>query len=641
MTKPGFVVGSLSVALAAALTAEGRTEQMFIGDMDMDMQGQMASPMLHTPFAMLDVPLGEGKPPTAKARPASLSGSTIAALAKGSLVIDGDSGALIRLDDSAEPTHRLKVGAGASQLVVDRARDIAFVADRFGDRIVVADVKNGVKKSRIIPTRAEPYGVALSPDGNTLLVTTVADRNLTAYDATTGDERWSLEIGPEPRGVAISPDGTEAMVTLLTTGAVARVSLDDDPSVSYIALSPPKQANANRFGFGATTAASEDAGRGFARGAFATTYIGHDLAIVPHQISTPHQDTGHNEVQSSYGGGGSFNPPIAHRVAWIGSDRHVALGHISVHQPRAVAYDAGSDTLFVAGYGSEQVMALSDASQASVGMQWTAAVNTGSTALCGPNGLAIADDGNVLVYCELTQTVATLATLDDRTGVAVAVSKPVATTKLTEQQQRGRAMFRAGNDARLSTMGAMACASCHPEGRTDGLSWRIEGKSMQTPLLAGRLDGAHPFKWDGGDKTLDDSLRNTVTRLGGTGITSEQADDLEAFLLTLEPPRPPTTNTRAAARGKKLFESDATGCATCHSGALLSNGKSYDLADDLPKVDTPSLIGLSSSAPYYHDGSASTLHAVLLETGTIHGMGNTSSLSDREVEDLIAYLQTL
>ena len=72
-----------------------------------------------------------------------------------------------------------------------------------------------------------------------------------------------------------------------------------------------------------------------------------------------------------------------------------------------------------------------------------------------------------------------------------------------------------------------------------------------------------------------------------------------------------------------------------------SSTHTHDLAHDLPQVDTPSLIGVAVSAPYYHDGSASTLRAVLLENGSIHDMGNTVHLSDRDIDDLIAYLRTL
>ena len=203
-------------------------------------------------------------------------------------------------------------------------------------------------------------------------------------------------------------------------------------------------------------------------------------------------------------------------------------------------------------------------------------------------------------------------------------------------------LFRRGGDARLSTRGAMACAGCHAEGRTDGLSWRIQGQALQTPILAGRLLDTHPFKWDGKDPTLDTSLRNTVTRLGGRGITVQEAADLQAFLLALAPPRPPTVqDPRLAAEGKRLFHDGTTGCDSCHSGPSLADGASYDLDTELGETDTPALVGLAHSAPYYHDGSARTLRSLLVENGRVHGMGETGHLDDHQIDALVAYLRTL
>jgi len=134
----------------------------------------------------------------------------------------------------------------------------------------------------------------------------------------------------------------------------------------------------------------------------------------------------------------------------------------------------------------------------------------------------------------------------------------------------------------------------------------------------------------------------TVKRLGGRGITTSQAKDLQAYLTSLPKPRTPTIkNKYAVARGKKLFHSKSVGCFKCHSGPRLTNGKSYDLAANMKKVDTPSLIGIAHSAPYYHDGSAASLRALLLDNGTVHGMGKLSKLNEHKINDLIAYLRTL
>ncbi|HEU5059087.1 MAG TPA: c-type cytochrome, partial [Kofleriaceae bacterium] len=91
----------------------------------------------------------------------------------------------------------------------------------------------------------------------------------------------------------------------------------------------------------------------------------------------------------------------------------------------------------------------------------------------------------------------------------------------------------------------------------------------------------------------------------------------------------------------RLFASDATGCASCHGGSKMTDRQSHALAHDIEATDTPSLIGLAGSAPYFHDGSAATLEALLTDRGSVHGMGKTARLSEKQIDDLVAYLETL
>lgn len=626
-------------------------------------------------FQLVDPALGELHAPKTRA-PASLQGSTIAAVKDGALVIDGDSGKLIRTDHDGNVKAELDIGANASQLVVDAQRQRAFVADRAHDRVVVVDLADGgLANVDAFRTAAEPFGLALSPDAKTLLVTAVADQRLTAFDTTTGDQKWNLELGPEPRGVSISPDGDEALVTFLTTGSIARVELSSSPKLSFVSLDPAPPANTNTPTIGldqqvqaqqqqidGVPAAKKpkkpvhnpDKGRGFVRNVFGAAFVGNGLAVVPHQLSTPHLDS-NNEfegVSSGYGGGNGFTAPINHRLAFLATPERgsnegtkTAMASTSLHQPRAMAYDSKSDTLYVAGYGSDDIVAVSDVSQASVHLGWqhNLADSSGS---CAPDGLAVdSDTGNVLAFCSLTRKVVRLSGDPDSTVApkVVSYSGELAKSKMSASETRGKKLFRQGRSAMISTFGAMACESCHPEGRADGLTWFLQGNTLQTPLLAGRLDGdVHPFKWDGQDKDLKASLTNTVKRLGGSGISAKDAKDLQAFLQSRPAPRTPSVeDAKAVARGKSLFESSTTGCLNCHDGPMSTDGKRHDIATDLPEVDTPSLIGLATSAPYYHDGSASTLEAVLRNNGSIHSMGRTSRLSDAQIGDLVAFLETL
>src|SRR5690606_1007658 len=57
--------------------------------------------------------------------------------------------------------------------------------------------------------------------------------------------------------------------------------------------------------------------------------------------------------------------------------------------------------------------------------------------------------------------------------------------------------------------------------------------------------------------------------------------------------------------------------------------------------DTPTLLGIWQTAPYLHDGSAPTLFDVLTTKNPDGLHGETSSLSETELRQLVAYLEQL
>jgi DNA-binding beta-propeller fold protein YncE/mono/diheme cytochrome c family protein len=646
MVRTRFLLGAAAMALAVGATADAGARSKIRPRFKEPLPHFQQVRAFQPDFLMTDPAVGGVKAPAATKRTVSLNGSTIATFAGDLLVVDADSGKLLRTDGEDAVVASIDIGRDAAQIVVDQKHRVAYVSDRRADRIVVVGLDDGLTERDAWRTEREPFGLALSPDGSTLLATSVADGTVTAYSTESGLQRWSAKVGPEPRGVAVSPDGSQALVTFLTMGSVARLKLGaDHPTVEYQTLDPAAPTIRSNFNqpFGGAGPLDGDQGRSFARNAFAAIFVGNSVAVVPHQLSTPHLPDGGNERPSSgYGGGSGFQAPITHRLAFFetegarGSTMDAAFATTSVHQPRAVAYDPGTDTLYVAGYGSDDMMAFANVSQVSVRMAWKATIAPG----CGPTGLTVdGDTGNVFAYCSLTRTTAKISKGSQGVGV---VSPELAKSHLSAAAQRGREIFRRGKSPKLSQGGAMSCSNCHAEARADGLTWFLQGNTLQTPLLAGRLKGAHPFKWDGKDPTLTASLTNTVKRLGGSGLSKDEVADLSAFLESIEPPRAPTVeDSTAVARGKDLFESDETGCAECHYGKLLTDKKSHSMASDLPEVDTPSLIGLAHSAPYYHDGSAQTLTALLEGKGKIHGMGRTTRLDDAEIDDLVAYLETL
>jgi DNA-binding beta-propeller fold protein YncE len=627
-----FVLGVLAVA---ALPTSYAVAKRMVRDFEISVPA----------FELVGRPLGGARP--AAAAPAYLTASRIAALDDGALAIDADTGSLFRTDLRGKAVAQVAIGADAGLLAFDPVSKLAYVADRNGDKVAVVSVGEKLAIARTLKTPVEPYAVALTPDRSTLLVATIADRTLVALDTATGAERWRTAIGREPRGLAVSPDGARALVSYLVTGTIDQIGLREAHHAEHVALATPVSPRRHRFRGGDR---DDDS---FARASFAVTFMGENQAVVPFQRETPVQQRDGSERVSSYGGG--VEPPITHQLAFIGFGKATSpqvTAQIAQHQPRALAWDGQRDALYVAGLGSDTILQLKSASTIGIAQGLTASL-TRSGERCGPDGLAIAPSGDLLVWCSFSRSVhrVTVTTAEAK-GSATDLVAPVATlakvqpgptlsaSRMTQAQHAGMVLFHTA-DAAMAERGAMACASCHPDARADGLSWRIEKHELQTPVLAGRIVNTHPYKWDGGDKDLTTSLTMTMKRLGVRGLGTEQTAQLAAYVSKLPAVRTPTRDAVTVTRGKKLFDSAELGCRTCHDGAAFTDQGRHKLSGDLAESDTPSLLGLAASAPYFHDGSAATLEALLRDRGAVHGMSETSRMSDKDVADLVAFLETL
>ena len=599
-------------------------------------------------------------------------GGTVVADIHGLLVAERNAAAVVRADRDGNPVASLGFAGLLGELVTDGG-GTAFVADRAGNRLVRLDTSHSdsLREDTSAPV-AEPYGLALSPDGKTIYVTSIADHRLVALDTKTMKVSWSVQLRAEPRGVAVAPDGTRAMVGFLNSGVLAEVHLDTrGETVQWHALDPRDHVKVEMveddWGEGmiaeATIAEARSRfqvptgqGRRYARNVFGVTYLGHGQVAVPHQVSTPQMKRiPSRQMQDSYGGGPEAVPAIDHRLAVV-APREAGQAVVRatllprVHQPRAVAYDSAHDRLYVAGYGDDELLAIADASLPSAYGTWRLdrGLDVDRNA-CGPDGLAI-DGETVWMHCELSRKLIRLRPssfdIDDASwhteGDAVSIGPELAASTRSPQVERGAELFRRGENSRISDLGTMACASCHPEGRQDGLSWRLGGSILQTPMLAGRVTGTEPYKWGGMDPSLDKSFEHTIDRLGGRGLSRSELAALEAYVRWLPTAtRPTVADAAAVARGKAVFE-DTLACDGCHGGDAMADNQQYPFdAWGLEQTDTPSLKGLAHTGPYYHDGSAVDLWAFVTDKGSVHDMADFSFLTKDQAHDLVAYLETL
>jgi Cytochrome c len=194
--------------------------------------------------------------------------------------------------------------------------------------------------------------------------------------------------------------------------------------------------------------------------------------------------------------------------------------------------------------------------------------------------------------------------------------------------------------------GGIACASCHAEGAEDGHTWNFTGQGVRrTQALHVGLAGTAPFHWAGDESDINVLMEDVfVGRMGGVHQSEQRVGSLTKFLFALKPPtasRDPSDP--AAMRGKALFESAAIGCTSCHTGAKLTDNKSYDVGTSSgAKLQVPSLRGVGYRAPFIHTGCATTLRDRFDPAcggGAKHG--NTADLSQPQIDDLVAFLETL
>lgn len=118
-------------------------------------------------------------------------------------------------------------------------------------------------------------------------------------------------------------------------------------------------------------------------------------------------------------------------------------------------------------------------------------------------------------------------------------------------------------------------------------------------------------------------------------------------------------------RGMQLFSSERTQCVSCHSGTAFTsyafeNNGLYDVyadvgrqrftgnAEDIGRFKIPSLRNVARTAPYMHNGSVSTLRAVLdhyNSGGRPHPNRSAHirplGLSPSEMDDIEAFLRAL
>ena len=246
---------------------------------------------------------------------------------------------------------------------------------------------------------------------------------------------------------------------------------------------------------------------------------------------------------------------------------------------------------------------------------------------------------------------------------------------LTDTVLLGKRIFYNADDPRMSRESYISCASCHVDGGQDGMVWDFteRGEGLRNTItLEGRAGMGHGnVHWTANFDEIQDFEHDIRGGFGGTGfLTDEQFattgqplgvskaglnSDLDALAdyvasLSTFSRNPNKTDDQLALIAQGEIEFETAGCQQCHSGEQFTDGQRHILETRVPGsgngmgqplntlgIETPTLRGVWSTAPYFHHGQATSLREVLLHDGH----GNAQALSESKLNALEAYLRAL
>lgn len=618
------------------------------------------------------------------------SGSTVVlaevATRRSAFVADEEDASIQRVDlDTRAVVSTTKLDGAPGQMLLAPDGTL-FVAVRGASRVVALrfDAAGAAREIARHDTGEEPFGLALSPDGATLLVTSIVDARVEAFDAKALSSRFLVPLGHDPRSVAFSSDGARAFVTHATSSRVSVLELAGRDGAAPRARAVSLDARERRRDFGQTLVTKMPmVQRGLdglpgtpsmkrARFVPPTVRIslhrsatqGFGLAMVGKEVLLPEtlvmtadgseeNPTGYGSITSSTL---STHVPFVARIDDAGEklangafsgpvDKECFERKTECIVPRAVASDGAQ--IYLACLDSNEVLVVDPAREAE---HAPACLETFKERkrlpVESPTGVAVdVARGKVVVFSSFTRKV---SELEIANGAGVETDLPLAggSEPASPAIAEGRRLFHGSGDKRIAQNGR-ACASCHVDGREDGLVWPTPTGKRQTPMLAGRLDGTAPYGWNGEHDTLTTHIKSTIKNLGGTGLASGDLDALAQYVASMK--APPKAAPRATlsgglvARGKGIFESTEAKCSSCHAGdTRFTDHETHSLANRSVLFDTPSLAFVGQTAPYFHDGRFATLEEVVAACDDPSvKMGHTSHLDEEDRRALVAYLRSL
>jgi Cytochrome c len=567
-----------------------------------------------------------------------ITGGNVLALADGqhAMVADPDRDRVMVVDLDAGTTIEIALQAGdePGRLVQDAAGRV-HVALRRGGALVTINGTDIVSRRSVC---AEPRGLAYDATADAIDVA-CATGELVTLPAGGGDATRSVFVDRDLRDVLIVKNAlyvtrfkTAELLAIDANGAIlSRTAMPTVRRFNEVAL--PDDLPTPDAGTGSGSGSDDGKIDSIAAVAWRATALPDGRIAVVHQRQLQRELSVH---QGGYGGFGCGGQAIESTITFVTpgtgttATTTVAMSPIDGALPVDMAVSqsgliavalAGGKSISLTSVGN---MIVDDNSEGCpVGGATSEIDNFGA-----PTSVAYTAGNDLIAfYPELPGLVVT------HQGVARTITLPGELG-----YDSGRNMFHE------QTTAGLACASCHPEGRDDGLVWKFaELGPRRTQVLAGSILARAPYHWTGDETDLPTLMDDVFSvRMSGPLPTNSEHRSLGPFLNRVIVPAPiGMPNVDAAARGKAVFEDGSVGCLGCHSGTLMTTKAIVDVGTG-GAFKVPSLVGVGARAPFLHDGCAKTLTDRFSATcGGADAHGKTSQLTPAQVSDLVAYLETL
>jgi len=597
------------------------------------------------------------------------------------LVRSSDLSRLDRLEVGATPERVAPVGD-------------SFVVTLRGERGIakVSIENNRLRVINRVDTGAEPIGIVASEDGAKVYVAVSQSGMVEERDGVTLELVRSFPIANEPRWVALHPSGQTLYVATGMGGHVHVVDLINGsskelelPSVTVFAedegFQPTDRArritgdlavrsngrellipalyidNLNTIE-GSPEPNEEASGDGYGNSGSGKRFI---AAVATVQVDASGKPTGDGKVQeleamhhSGEMRGGYISSLAVHPTQDLGfatmeaSDTMIAFDLSSTSDK--CTYGTPGDQ---GGGGFSTRPSMDMAMPEPMGQHVGRVDQRGFGTQRGPSGIAFS--GNVaVVHSRLARTLESVAVgemaprdqdhhdIGSWNNSQAVQTSALEDSKLDARVQTGLGIFFSNLNPEVSGHNInVSCSSCHFDGRNDGLTWTFSDGARQTPSLAGNVSLTEPVTWRDDVATVGDEVRLTSQgRMGGAGLsgaTQAAVTDYVNWRPHVDLPNKGMDNA-IIAEGREIFMSETAACSTCHTGEQFTDSEMHRVRG--LDVRTPTLRGIAATAPYFHNGSSSTLREVL-ERSRDGSMGNTRDLSEAQMQALEAYLTSL